>query len=100
MGGIMYVYKIIIIYLILINIISLVVMGMDKKRAVRHDWRISEKVLFLYAIIGGTLGSIVGMRVFHHKTKHKHFVYGMPFLLFLQTTLGFVIFFRITHFSF
>ncbi len=89
----MKIYIIILLYLIVINTISFVVMGIDKKRARNHQWRISEKLLFLYAIIGGSIGSIIGMRVFHHKTKHKQFIYGMPILLFLQTTLGFVIFF-------
>ncbi|MDF2801251.1 MAG: hypothetical protein K0S61_1154 [Anaerocolumna sp.] len=93
-------YIIILIYLIIINVISLIVMGIDKKRAINGKWRISERNLFLYAIIGGSIGSIAGMKIFHHKTKHKQFIYGMPILLLLQIILGFLIFFRITHFSF
>ncbi len=96
----MEIYIIIVIYLIVINILSLVMMGIDKRRAVNREWRISEKTLFLFAIIGGSIGSIAGMKIFHHKTKHKQFMYGMPLLLILQIILGFLIFFRITHFIF
>ena len=59
----------------------------DKKKAKNHEWRISEAVLFFFAIIGGSLGSILGMKTFHHKTKHKAFIYGMPAILFIQIAL-------------
>ena len=71
-------------YLALMNLIGFASMGIDKKRAVKKLWRIPESTLFIIALIGGSIGSIIGMRVFHHKTRHWYFVYGMPAILFLQ----------------
>ncbi len=65
-------------YLVLINAVGFVLMGVDKKRAIRGAWRISEATLFLTAFLGGALGCTLGMRHFHHKTKHWYFKYGMP----------------------
>lgn len=79
--------KIVIIYLIVMNVVGFSSMGVDKKRARNNEWRIKEKTLFLIAIIGGSLGSVLGMKVFHHKTKHKAFVIGMPIILLLQILL-------------
>lgn len=62
-------------------------MGIDKRKARKKLWRISESTLFFIAIIGGSIGSIVGMRIFHHKTRHWYFVYGMPLILVLQVIL-------------
>lgn len=78
------VLKIFIIYVVIINIISFIVMGTDKRRAVNHKWRIPEKTLFLLAIIGGSIGTNLGMKVFRHKTKHMKFVIGMPAILIFQ----------------
>lgn len=72
------------LYLLLVNGIGFVLMGVDKRRAKRDQWRISEKTLFLPPLLGGTVGAILGMRVFHHKTKHWYFRYGLPALLVLQ----------------
>lgn len=71
-------------YLLLINLIAFALMGLDKGRARRGQWRVSEKALFLPAILGGSVGAILGMRLFHHKTKHWYFRYGLPALLLLQ----------------
>lgn len=76
------------LYLLLINLIGFVLMGVDKRRAKRNQWRISEKSLFLPPLLGGTAGAILGMRVFHHKTKHWYFRYGLPALLVLQLALA------------
>ncbi len=73
--------------MLLINGIGFVLMGVDKRRAKRDQWRISEKTLFLPPLLGGTVGAILGMRVFHHKTKHWYFRYGLPALLVLQVVL-------------
>ena len=78
-------------YLILMNIIAFLVMGIDKHRAKVHRWRISEKTLFLLALLGGSAGSVLGMYSFRHKTRHWYFVWGMPFILVLQIVLGIVI---------
>lgn len=80
--------QIIIIYLILINIIAFISMWLDKKKAMKHQYRISEKTLFTLAILGGALGSILGMKKFHHKTRHWYFKYGMPLILITQLILA------------
>ncbi|MCM1046009.1 MAG: DUF1294 domain-containing protein [Candidatus Gastranaerophilales bacterium] len=59
-------------------------MGIDKKRAVRGAWRISERSLFLVAWLGGSLGCLLGMKFFHHKTKHWYFQLGMPAIFLLE----------------
>ncbi len=74
-------------YLLGINLLAFALMGVDKHRAKRNLWRISERALFLSALLGGSLGAICGMRFFHHKTKHWYFVYGMPLILLLQIVL-------------
>lgn len=75
-------------YLLFINAVGFALMGVDKRRAKRDQWRISEKSLFLPPLLGGTVGAILGMRVFHHKTKHWYFRYGLPALLVLQLALA------------
>lgn len=71
-------YKILAAYLVIVNLLGFAVMGIDKKRAIRGAWRISEASLFLTALVGGSLGCTLGMHYFHHKTKHWYFRYGMP----------------------
>ena len=84
--------KLMIGYLILINIIGFFIMGADKKKAVRGAWRIPEASLFLTALIGGALGCTLGMRHFRHKTKHWYFKYGMPAIFAVQVFLAFYIY--------
>lgn len=74
----------IILYFLFINFIGLSLMGIDKQKAKKHLWRIPERNLFIIAAIGGSLGSFCGMYLFRHKTKHKAFVLGMPFILILH----------------
>ena len=71
-------------YLIIINIISFALMGIDKERARKKEWRISEAALFSTAILFGALGSTLGMHFFRHKTRHWYFVLGMPLILVIQ----------------
>ena len=71
-------------YLFIINLLGFSLMGIDKSRAKKRLWRIPESTLFIVAIIGGSIGSIIGMKKFHHKTKHWYFVYGMPAILIIQ----------------
>ena len=78
-------------YLLLVNLAGFLIMGLDKRRARRGQWRISEKALFLPAVLGGSLGSIAGMRTFRHKTKHWYFVVGMPLILILQICIAVLI---------
>ena len=73
-------------YLIAVNVLAFSLMGADKSKARRGAWRIPEKVLFLAAIIGGSVGALLGMFTFRHKTKHLRFVLGLPVILLLQLT--------------
>lgn len=77
----------IIIYLIIINIVGFAIMGIDKRKAIKRAFRIPEATLFIVALIGGSIGSILGMNVFRHKTRHWYFVFGMPAILVLQIVL-------------
>ena len=74
-------------YLIAINIVTLIVYGIDKVKAMKGKWRISEATLLLLAIIGGSIGAWLGMKVWHHKTMHKKFKYGIPAILIIQIIL-------------
>ena len=76
--------KLIVVYLTVMTLLGFMSMYIDKKRAREHKWRISEKTLFLIAILGGSIGTNLGMRVCRHKTKHWYFVVGMPMILVLQ----------------
>ena len=78
---------IILIYLLLVNVIGFVQMFVDKKRAQNNQWRIKEVTLFLTAAIGGSIGSMLGMKVFRHKTKHLSFMIGMPLIFIAQVAL-------------
>ncbi|USF26183.1 hypothetical protein N510_001101 [Firmicutes bacterium ASF500] len=72
------------LYLLAVNLAAFVLMGVDKRKARRGAWRISERTLFLPALLGGALGGVLGMRTFHHKTRHWYFRWGFPLLLALQ----------------
>lgn len=72
------------LWLAAINLIAFALMGLDKRRARRGAWRISEQTLFLAALLGGALGGTAGMHLFHHKTRHWYFRFGFPILLLLQ----------------
>ena len=80
----MSVITVFIIYFLLVNLLGFYAMYTDKLRAKKRAFRVPEATLFAIAIIGGTIGCILGMYTFRHKTKHWHFVYGMPIILFLQ----------------
>lgn len=82
------------IYLLLINAAAFLMMGIDKYKARKNRWRIPEKTLFLSAILGGSIGAILGMQIFRHKTKHASFVVGMPCILILQIVLSLLILLR------
>ena len=87
-------------FLIVMNIIGFASMGIDKKRAQRSAFRIPEATLFAIALIGGSLGSILGMRVFHHKTKHWYFKFGMPLILILQILAAILLYLSPLEFKF
>ena len=68
-------------YIILINLIGIILMFLDKRKAVKNRWRISENTLMFTALVGGSLGILIGMYTSRHKTKHKKFIIGVPVLL-------------------
>ena len=72
------------VYLAVINLAGFLSMALDKKKARRNKWRIPEATLFLFAIFGGSLGCLLGMRVFHHKTQKPKFYIGIPIILGVQ----------------
>ena len=87
-------------YLIVINIVTFLVYGIDKwrstsgrllptgrKKAKQGSWRISEATLLILAVIGGSIGALLGMKLWHHKTMHKKFKYGLPLILLAQIAL-------------
>ena len=75
-------------YLLAINIASFFLYGIDKYKAKKGRWRISEATLLLMAVIGGSIGAWAGMRLWHHKTMHKKFKYGIPIIIILQVALA------------
>ena len=83
---------IVISYLIIMNLTGFALMGIDKQKARKKAWRIPEATLFLFALCGGSIGSIIGMYAFRHKTKHWYFVIGMPLILVLQLVLFYMLF--------
>ena len=80
--------KLFAIYLAAMNVLSVAVMWSDKRRARLHRWRIPEKVLFGVSLLGGSAGTLAGMYLFRHKTKHWYFVVGMPLILVCQAALA------------
>ena len=74
-------------YLLAVNITSFFLYGIDKYKAKKGKWRISETTLLLMAVIGGSIGAWVGMRIWHHKTMHKKFKYRIPAILLIQIAL-------------
>lgn len=79
--------KIIVAYLIIMNIAGVFVMFIDKRKAIKHRYRIPEKTLFLVSLLGGSIGTLAGMYLFRHKTKHWYFVVGMPLICILHIIL-------------
>ena len=80
-------FKTIIIYLFGINIVTFILYGIDKFKAKHSKWRIPEATLLGFAVIGGSIGAWLGMKVWHHKTMHKKFQYGIPAILIIQLLL-------------
>ena len=74
-------------YLLVINAVTFIVYDIDKYKAKKAKWRISEATLLLLAVLGGSVGAWMGMKVWHHKTMHKKFKYGIPAILLIQIAL-------------
>ncbi len=75
---------IILVYLVTINVATFFTYGLDKWKAKRAKWRIRETALLMLAVLGGSIGAWLGMKVWHHKTMHKKFKYGIPLILLVQ----------------
>ena len=80
--------KYFIIYVIGLNLISLILCLADKRSAVKGHWRVSEKTLFIVSLLGGAPLMYLSMRLFHHKTRHKRFMIGLPIIIILQVLLA------------
>lgn len=76
-------------YLLVVNTLTFLLYGIDKYKAKKVRWRISEATLLMMAVIGGSIGAWAGMRLWHHKTMHKKFKYGIPLIILLQVALVF-----------
>ena len=78
---------IVLIYLAVINVVTFFMYGVDKWKAKKSKWRIREAALLTLAVLGGSLGAWLGMKVWHHKTQHKKFKYGVPAIIIFQLLL-------------
>lgn len=76
--------KVVFTYLLIINLLGFLIMFIDKQRAIHKEWRIPEKTLIGISIFGGSIGMLIGMSSFRHKTKHKKFTIGVPLILLMQ----------------
>ena len=75
------------LYLALINVATFIMYGLDKWKAKHSRWRISETSLLLLAVLGGSIGAWLGMKVWHHKTMHKKFKFGIPAIIMMQAII-------------
>ncbi len=75
-------------FFVALNVVTFIVYGIDKLKARRHKWRIPESTLLLLAVVGGSIGALLGMKLWHHKTQHKKFKYGLPAILLVQVVLA------------
>lgn len=80
--------RVLIVYLVVINLITFIMYGIDKYKAKKAKWRIPESTLLWMAAVGGSIGAWVGMRAWHHKTLHKKFKFGVPAILLLHLALA------------
>lgn len=81
-------HKAAIAYILLINIVTFIAYGIDKYKAKKSRWRIPESTLLILAAVGGSIGALSGIKVFHHKTLHNKFRYGVPLILAAQIALA------------
>lgn len=74
-------WVLILLYLFVANVVTFVIFGIDKQKAIKHEWRIPEGSLMGFAALGGALGALLGMKFYRHKTKHAKFTVGVPLIL-------------------
>lgn len=90
--------QIIAYYLIIISIVTFLVYGIDKWKARKAMWRVREASLLMLAILGGSIGAWLGMKVWHHKTQHKKFRYGIPAIIIIQLVIiGYFLYLQLNH---
>lgn len=90
--------QIIAYYLIIINIVTILVYGIDKWKAREAMWRVREASLLMLAVLGGSIGAWLGMKVWHHKTQHKKFRYGIPAIIIIQLVIiGYFLYLQLNH---
>ena len=82
-------------YIAVVNIITFYLMRVDKQKAIKNQFRIPERTFFLLSILGGALGTYIGMKIFRHKTKHASFTIGMPILILLNLGLFIYVFYNL-----
>lgn len=75
-------------YLLAVNLLTFISYGIDKWKARRNRWRIPEATLLLLAALGGSIGALLAMKMFRHKTQHKKFRYGVPIILLVQLAIA------------
>lgn len=85
---------VLLVWLAAVNVVTFAVYGIDKAKAKRGAWRVPERTLFLLPLLGGSLGALLGMKVFRHKTKHWYFVWGIPLILVAQIALAIWLYLR------
>jgi len=89
---------VVLIYLAVVNIVTFFLYGIDKRKAKRSKWRVQESTLLWWAVFGGSIGALLGMRVWHHKTLHKKFKYGVPAILMAQMAIvGAILYLVLLH---
>ena len=88
----------VIYYLIIINIVTFLAYGIDKWKAREAMWRVREASLLMLAVLGGSIGAWLGMKVWHHKTQHKKFIYGIPAIIIIQLVIiGYFLYLQLNH---
>jgi uncharacterized membrane protein YsdA (DUF1294 family) len=88
----------VIYYLVIINIVTFLVYGIDKWKARKAMWRVREASLLMLAVLGGSIGAWLVMKVWHHKTQHKKFRYGIPAIIIIQLgIIGFFLYLQLNH---
>ncbi len=85
--------KYFVIYLIIISLISFIIVGIDKRKAINGMYRIPESTIFLFAFLGGSVGVFIGMKKFHHKTKKLKFKIGIPLIIIIQLAIACILYF-------
>lgn len=88
--------RIILFYLLAANLLTFVTYGVDKRKARLKHWRVREASLLLLAALGGSIGALLAMYLFHHKTQHKKFRYGVPAILIIQLSIAAFCYYRYT----